>query len=433
MPVRRRIQTDTRHPARRVVTKNLAHFIRHRVSRRPFSPHGRDHRRLRGRCTLRFLCPNPRRGPTGQDLTPALRAGQFVVAPNLRRYTAGMSSRKATLLLSLAVAALLGHTALAAQETSSPQADTTPAAQRDVGAIAVAAARYVDRDQLMRDVDTLAAPAFEGRRTGTPGALKARQWLVDQFDTIGLSPAGTEKYLHPFTFRDGGSNGATGGGRPAGRDYSAANVIGHLAGRDSGTRTLVVTAHYDHLGIRDGVLYPGADDNASGVAVLLAAARYLVRNPPRHTVIFAALDAEELGLRGARALLDSSLLSPTAVALHINLDMVGRGGRNEIYAAGTSHTPWLKPLLEDVQTRASVRILFGHDQPMDPTGLEDWTHASDHGPFHDAGIPFVYFGVENHRDYHTASDTPGRIDPRFFGDTADMIVDALRESDARVE
>ena len=334
-------------------------------------------------------------------------------------------------LLALGAAALVGHTALVAQVASSTQAvaaDSTPA----VAAQAGSAARYVDRTQLMRDVDTLAAPAFEGRRTDTPGALKARQWLVDQFDTIGLA-AGGEGYVQPFTFGDRERRVTARGGRPTGRDFSAANVVGHLAGRDSRTRTLVVTAHYDHLGVRDGVLYPGADDNASGVAVLLAAARYFVRNPPQHTVVFAALDAEELGLRGARALLDSSLVSPAAVALHINLDMVGRSARNEIYAAGTSHTPWLKPLLEDVQTRASVRILFGHDQLLDPAGLEDWTHSSDHGPFHDAGIPFVYFGVEDHPDYHAATDTADRIDPRFFGDAADMIVDALRTCDAHVE
>ena len=184
---------------------------------------------------------------------------------------------------------------------------------------------------------------------------------------------------------------------------------------------------------RDGVLYPGADDNASGVAVLLAAARHITQNPPRHTTIFAALDAEELGLRGARALLDSALVSPSTVGVHVNLDMVGRSDRNEIYAAGTSHTPWLRPVLEDVQTRAAVRILFGHDQPLGPSGLEDWTHTSDHGPFHDAGIPFVYFGVEDHRDYHAASDTPDRIDQRFFGDVADMILEALHTLDARLE
>ena len=329
-----------------------------------------------------------------------------------------MTSHLRAALLLLNLAALLIQAPIAAQATT---AATDPVAH------------HVDRAQLMRDVKTLAATAFEGRRTGTPGALKARQWLVDQFRTVGLEPAGTQEYVQPFTFTVRDTRALLPGGRPYRTDYAAANVIGRVPGRESRARLLVITAHYDHLGIRDGVLYPGADDNASGVAVLLAAARHFVRNPPRHSIMFAALDAEELGLRGARALIDPALLSRSGIAMNINLDMVSRSNKNEIYAAGTSHAPWLRPLLQDVQARTSVTIVFDHDRPMDRGGLEDWTRSSDHGPFHDAGIPFVYFGVEDHPDYHKPTDTADRIDSRFLGDAADMIVEALRTFDARVE
>lgn len=330
-----------------------------------------------------------------------------------------MTSRVQAELLSLGVAALLIQAPLIAQTTA-------------VSAVE-AGVRHVDRAQLMRDVETLAAPAFEGRRTGTPSALKARQWLVDQFRAMGVTAGGTQEYLQPFTFSTRDTRALLPGGRPYRADYAAANVIGRVPGREARARMIVITAHYDHLGARDGVLYPGADDNASGVAVLLAAARHFVRNPPRHPMVFAALDAEELGLHGARALIDPPLLSRSGIAMNINLDMVSRNDRNEIYAAGTSHAPWLKPLLQDVQARASVRILFGHDRPLDRSGLEDWTRSSDHGPFHDAGIPFVYFGVEDHPDYHKATDTAGRIDARFFGDVADMVIEAMRTFDLRVQ
>lgn len=331
-----------------------------------------------------------------------------------------MTSHLRAALLTLAVATLPVQAQLKGQAPAATAAD--------------AASRHVDRVQLMRDVETLAAPAFEGRRTGAPGALEARRWLVDQFRAIGLTAAGTDGYLQPFVFSTRDTGALLPGGRPFSVGYAAANVIGRLSGRDARARLLVVTAHYDHLGIRDGVLFPGADDNASGVAVLVAAARHFVRNPPRHPIMFAALDAEELGLRGARALVDSALLSRRAVAMNINLDMVSRNDRNEIYAAGTSHAPWLVPILQDVQTRASVKVLFGHDRPMDRGGgLEDWTHSSDHGPFHDAGIPFVYFGVEDHPDYHKPTDAASRIDSRFFGDAADTIIEALGTIDLRVD
>jgi Zn-dependent M28 family amino/carboxypeptidase len=196
---------------------------------------------------------------------------------------------------------------------------------------------------------------------------------------------------------------------------------------------LVITAHYDHLGIRDGVLYPGADDNASGVAAALAAARHFKANPSRHPLLLAALDGEEHGQRGARALLDSTLVDHRGIAMTINLDMVSRSARREIYAAGTSFAPWLQPILQDVQSRAAVTIRFGHDRPSPPAALEDWTHSSDHGPFHDAGIAWVYFGVEDHADYHKPTDTSGRVDAGFYGDAADMIIEAIRAIDTRVD
>lgn len=295
------------------------------------------------------------------------------------------------------------------------------------------AVRHVDRARLMRDVMALAAPAFEGRGTGTRGGLRARQWIVAQFGAIELAPAVRGGYVQPFTVTVPRGRTGVPEGAPTPGEYRAANVIGRTPAREPGAATLVVTAHYDHFGVRNGVPYPGADDNASGVAVLLAAARHFTADPPRHPMLFAALDAEELGLRGARTLVQSALLPRGRVALNVNLDMVSRNDANEIYAAGTSYAPWQIPILRDVQTRASVRILFGHDRPAASAGgRDDWTQLSDHGAFHAAGIPFVYFGVEDHPDYHKPTDTPDRIDPRFFGDAADMIVEAIRTFDARL-
>ena len=125
----------------------------------------------------------------------------------------------------------------------------------------------------------------------------------------------------------------------------------------------VVSAHYDHLGIRDGVIYPGADDNASGVAVLLELAAYCRKNPFRRSIVFAAFDAEEGGLNGARAFVASPPIAKDRIALNVNLDMVSRSDKREIYIAGTFHTPDLKAPLEKVAKTARVKVLFGHDRP----------------------------------------------------------------------
>ncbi|OFW06239.1 MAG: hypothetical protein A3I61_18375 [Acidobacteria bacterium RIFCSPLOWO2_02_FULL_68_18] len=314
-----------------------------------------------------------------------------------------------------------------------PLARLGPVAAAQAPTPPAAPARHVDRDLLMSDVGTLGAAAFEGRSTGTPGGLRARQWIVEQFRNVGLQPAQTGGYLQPFTATARDLRAILPGGRPFRSTHAGANVVGRLPGRDPDGGIIAVTAHYDHLGVRDGVVYPGADDNASGIAVLLAAARYFGRNSARHGLVFAALDAEELGLRGARALLGSAWFPRDRVVLNVNLDMVSRNDRNELYAAGPYHSPWQTPILLDVQGRAAVRLLFGHDRPESRSrGLDDWTHSSDHAAFHEARIPFVYFGVEDHPDYHKPTDTADRIDPRFFGDAADTIVEALRTFDARL-
>jgi Zn-dependent M28 family amino/carboxypeptidase len=285
------------------------------------------------------------------------------------------------------------------------------------------ASRRVDRAQLMRDVTALASSGFLGRQAGRPGGLKARQWVVEQFRTIGLPPLGTNGYVQLFAFAEGGVQ------------YLGGNVVGRIEGRRPAARLIVVTAHYDHLGIREGRIHPGADDNASGVAALLAVARHFTLNPPNHPMLFAALDAEEGGRareNGAKSLVSS--LSIAGIALNVNLDMVSRSDVNEIYAAGTYHTPGLRPILEEVRSRASVTLLFGHDRPPAAGGgQEDWTFESDHGEFHKAGVPFVYFGVEDHADYHTPTDTADKIDPRFYGDVVDTIIDAVLTLDTRLE
>ena len=195
-----------------------------------------------------------------------------------------------------------------------------------------------------------------------------------------------------------------------------------------------MTAHYDHLGVRNGLLYPGADDNASGVAALLAVARYLKTRPLRHPVLVVALDAEESGLQGAKAFLARPPRPVGQLALNINLDMVSRNDRNEIFAAGTYQSPWLKPILDDVQRRAAVKISYGHDRPTRAGGTrDDWTLLSDHGAFHQAGVPFVYFGVEDHPDYHEPTDTADRIDPVFFRNVVEMVLEAVITLDREID
>lgn len=280
--------------------------------------------------------------------------------------------------------------------------------------------RAIDTDRMMSHVSMLAADEMEGRRTGTEGGTRAARYVLEQMQAMGLQPACGEQIDQPFTLtrRDDSSVEAT-------------NMITRIAGTGSGEKVIVVSAHFDHLGTRDGSIYNGADDNASGTAVLLELARAFATAPPEHDVVIAAFDAEESGLRGARAFVESDCFSALNVGLNLNMDMVSRSESSELYASGTLHYPFLKKVIEAVPVADGMTVLFGHDEPG--TGSDDWTFSSDHGPFHRAGTPFVYFGVEDHPGYHDPSDDFEAITPEFFKATGRFILDVVEAMDAAID
>jgi hypothetical protein len=269
----------------------------------------------------------------------------------------------------------------------------------------------VDSVALLRDLSILSADSMEGRAPGTEGGRRAKAFLVRSLEAIGVAPLG-DRYRHPFDWPGGAGE----------------NVLGSIPGTDETGTVIVLTAHFDHEGVRNGRIFNGADDNASGVAAVLEVARRILVMPLRNTLVVALLDAEEEGLRGARAFVEEPPVPLERVALNVNLDMVSRTG-GLLWAAGAHHTPPLRPVLEAVAADAPVALRLGHDRPGAPEG-DDWTSASDHGPFHAAGIPFVYFGVEDHPDYHRPTDDFERIDPGEYVDAVRTILSGIRALDA---
>jgi Zn-dependent M28 family amino/carboxypeptidase len=273
----------------------------------------------------------------------------------------------------------------------------------------------LDSLQLLHDVKALSADSMQGRKSCTAGNQKAQQYILTAFKKNHLQ-AFDGDFRQLFSFSHRGE-----------RCDTAANLIGYFPG--ASPDVIVLSAHYDHLGVLNGKIFPGADDNASGVAALLATMEYFSRNRPRHTLIFTVFDAEESGLQGAKAFVKNLPVDKKRVILNVNLDMVSRNDKNELYAAGCRHYPFLKPYLEKIAKTSAVKLLFGHDSG---NSSDDWTNASDHAPFHQSGIPFVYFGVEDHQDYHQPSDVFARIQPKFFVNAVSTIVDAVIAFDANL-
>lgn len=290
-------------------------------------------------------------------------------------------------------------------------ADTSPPDERAV----------VDREELLGHVEYLASDELEGRLPGSEGSRKARAYICRNFESYGLSPF-NGSWKQPFNH-----------GHPRGEGdvKHAANIVGYVEGREHPDRYIVITAHYDHLGISDGEIFNGSDDNASGTGGLLAAARWFGEHPPENSILFVALDAEEMGLRGAYYFVDNPVVPLEQMVMNVNMDMISISVDNEIYASGTRHYEFLRPVIETSVQRAPVTVHFGHDNP--DGSEQDWTTMSDHYAFHRKSIPYVYFGVEDHDYYHTPEDTFERIHPDFYVDAVSTIIQVIRDLDAELD
>ncbi|WP_129713601.1 M20/M25/M40 family metallo-hydrolase [Pedobacter sp. SYP-B3415] len=272
--------------------------------------------------------------------------------------------------------------------------------------------------QLLQDLEVLSSDAYEGRKTGTKGAEMTRHFITTRFTKLGLkSCAGGMPYVSDFSFSD-----------RQGKKITGKNVIGYIPGKTAAA--IVISAHYDHLGVRDNKIFNGADDNASGVAALLKFAAHYAKskNKPEHTLIFAAFDAEEMGLQGAKAFVANAPVPLDQVLMNINMDMISHNDKSELYACGTFKYPQLKPYL--VTTVPGIKVLPGHDDPK--MGQDDWTNQSDQGAFNAKNIPFIYFGVEDHKDYHKETDEFQNINKEFYSKAADAIQEIIGRIDRGV-
>jgi hypothetical protein len=247
-------------------------------------------------------------------------------------------------------------------------------------------------DKILSIVKTLSSDSMEGREIGSRGSLKAQTFLIKHFRDLNLkSFARYHDYKQPF--KTIGANGD--------------NLVGYIKGLKFPDKYILISAHYDHVGVKKGSVYNGADDNASGVGGMLGILSYFNENPPNHSIIFAAFDGEEINLKGSRFFVKN--LPVSNIILNINMDMISRSDKHELYVSGTYHYPNLKNY---ILPSDKINVKMGHDNPK--VDMEDWTSSSDHAAFHEAKIPFLYFGVEDHQDYHKPTDDFERIDPEFY-------------------
>lgn len=291
------------------------------------------------------------------------------------------------------------------------QASSTPAAARD-------AIPALDSAKLLGDLFRLSHDSMAGRAAMTPENAKARAYLVSEMRRLGLAPVGAS-FEQPFAMPR----------RNRPDSVKGVNVVAQVRGTRFPERAIVVSAHFDHVAPRNGNIYNGADDNASGTAALLQLAAHFQRHKPEHTLIFAFFDAEEMGLLGARAFVANPPVPLAQIAANVNMDMVARGDNGTLWAVGTNPHPVMKPIVEALVPASGVTVKMGYDTG---TGRDNWTSLSDQGAFHAQGIPFVYFGVEDHADYHEPTDDPEKVNAGWYYAAARTIAAFVTRLDAAV-
>ncbi|HEY5997770.1 MAG TPA: M20/M25/M40 family metallo-hydrolase [bacterium] len=258
------------------------------------------------------------------------------------------------------------------------------------------------QERMLGDVRALADPGLCGRGFGAPELDRAAELIAAAFAAAGLRPGG-----------DGGTwfqAFAASGGAPA-REASLKNVVGVLPGSrpELPRALLVIGAHYDHLGLGDpgclpenrGRTHPGADDNASGVAVMLELARTLWKEaPPARTVVFVAFAGEEQGRLGSKHFLSRPEYGADRTFAMVNLDTVGRlEGRKALILGGASAREW-------VHIFRGAGYLAGVETALAAGDLD----ASDDVTWRAAGVPAVQIFGGPSPDYHRPGDTADRID-----------------------
>lgn len=265
----------------------------------------------------------------------------------------------------------------------------------------------ISPNNLLEHYQVLSSNAFQGRKVATQGNLKAQQYIISQLKQFSVLPF-KEKFTHSFDINSMFST------------ETGNNVIGIIKSSEKSVGYIVLTAHFDHLGIKGNKIYNGADDNASGSAALLSIAEQLAKQPINHDVIVLFTDAEENGLKGSKAFLKQNQHLMSEIKLNINMDMLA-GSKNSknlhFISRGIDKLIVKHKRQQFNQNHLYHELAINKGFKRGRLSLDtriNWIKASDHGVFHQHGIPFIYYGVGTHKNYHSQHDEFENTNHRLF-------------------
>ncbi|NNE31317.1 MAG: M28 family peptidase [Winogradskyella sp.] len=267
-------------------------------------------------------------------------------------------------------------------------------------------------NKIKEDVTFLANDKLEGRQTGTKGEVEASNYIAKRFEDIGLTPKGTRDFIQAFSFKPKTNpHGEVVFTTNADSTITGNNVIGFID--NNASSTVVIGAHYDHLGFggegslyreKEKAIHNGADDNASGVAVMLnLASRLKVKNTiadvkDENNYLFIAFSGEEMGLLGSNYFAKNPTIDAKSINYMINMDMVGRMKNDStlaVYGLGTS------PIFK--------QTLKSNNDTFKLVENESGVGPSDHTSFYLIDKPVLHFFTGQHEDYHKPGDDAEKL------------------------
>tara|TARA_B100000809_G_C15140666_1_gene533172 strand:- start:12067 stop:13296 length:1230 start_codon:yes stop_codon:yes gene_type:complete len=286
---------------------------------------------------------------------------------------------------------------------------------------------------MKEDVYFLADDAQLGRQTGSESEKLSANYLAERFKTMGLAPKGTDGYLQPFSFKPKTNphGEATYVVNKEDSTITGLNVVAYIDNKAE--NTVIIGAHYDHLGFgSEGSLFRGegaeihngADDNASGVAVMMNLAQQLKEKNTNNNYLFISFSGEEMGLLGSNYFVKNPTIDTKKVNYMINMDMVGRLKEDKslaIYGVGTS------PKFS--------QTLFANNSDFKLIEKESGVGPSDHTSFYLADMPVLHFFTGQHEDYHKPSDDAEKLNYEGMDAISTYIMDIITDldNDGRLE
>lgn len=272
----------------------------------------------------------------------------------------------------------------------------------------------ISQDDLKRDLYIIASDEMEGRQTGSEGQKNAGRYMIGQYQKMGVNfPAALNSYYQtvPESFM---KTKTRGGSLP-----ESENILAYIPGSEKPEELIVISAHYDHVGTRDGQIYNGADDDVSGTVALMEIAEAFQNakkagHGPKRSILFLHVTGEEHGLIGSDYYSQNPVFPLANTVANLNIDMIGRCdpencGKDYVYVIGSE---MLSSELKKINVEANnktvkLELNYKYDDPADPQRLY---YRSDHYNFAKHNVPAAFFFDGIHADYHKPTDDPDKID-----------------------